>query len=153
MTPLNALDAVAADVRDHPVTLDGTGVFNAMRHIDLLCHLTARMAADSEYQLAPNIADLPPATTLAASTGQLGQAVAHYTQALAPLIALTATKQDTFGQKLDALSHHSSLRVHLQGAGTALAAARTALEVQQPRPAASPPATVPQHGATVRRRA
>ncbi|MFI7352005.1 hypothetical protein ACIBSR_37835 [Streptomyces sp. NPDC049936] len=153
MTPLNALDAVAADVRDHPVTLDGSGLFTAMRHIDLLCHLTARMAADAEYQLAPNIADLPPATTLAASTGQLGQAIAHYTQALGPLIALTATKHDTLGQRLDALGHHSSLRIHLQAAGRALAAARTALEVQQARPAASPPATAPQHGATVRRRA
>ncbi|MFB8749140.1 hypothetical protein [Streptomyces parvulus] len=153
MTPLDALDAVAADVRDHTVTLDGTGLFTAMRHIDLLCHLTARMAADAEYQLAPNIADLPPATTLAASTGQLGQAIAHYTQALAPLVALTATKHDTLGQRLDALRHHSSLRIHLQGAGRALAAARTALEVQQPRPSASPPATAPQHGVTVRRRA
>ncbi|MFB6553804.1 hypothetical protein [Streptomyces sp. NPDC056405] len=153
MTPLDALDAVTADVRDHPVTLDGTGLFTAMRHIDLLCHLTARMAADTEYQLAPNNAGLPPATTLAASAGQLGQAIAHYTQALTPLITLTAARQDTLQQKLDALGHHSSLRIHLQEAGRALAAARTAMEVQQPRATASPPAPAPQHGPTVRRRA
>ncbi|MGW5096395.1 hypothetical protein ACWEQ1_17680 [Streptomyces nodosus] len=153
MTALGAVDAVTADIRDHHVTLDGTGLFNVIRHIDLLCHLTARMAADAEYQLAPNIADLPPAKTLGASAGHLGQAIAHYTQALAPLITLTTTAQDTLQQKLDSPGHHSSLRIHLDGAGRALAAARTALKVRQPLAAASAPAPAPRHAPTVRRRA
>lgn len=123
MTTLHALDAVDADIRDHRITVDGTGLFNVMRHIDLLCHLTARMAADAEYQRAPNVRDLPPAKALGASAGHLGQAIAHYTQALAPLITLTTAAQDTRQQKLDALGHHSSLRIHLDGAGRVLAAA------------------------------
>lgn len=153
MTALDAVDAVTADIRDHRITVDGTGLFNVMRHINLLCHLTARMAADAEYQLAPNIADLPPAKTLGASAGHLGQAIAHYTQALAPLITLTTTAQDTFQKKLEALGHHSSLRIHLDGAGRALAAARTSLEVQQPLPTVSAPAPASRHDSSVRRRA
>ncbi|MFE2063059.1 hypothetical protein ACFXDH_11725 [Streptomyces sp. NPDC059467] len=153
MTALDAVDAVTADIHDHRITVDDTGLFNAMRHIDLLCHLTTRMAADAEYQLAPNIADLPPAKTLGVSAGHLGQAVAHYTQALAPLITLTTTARDTLQHKLDSLGHHSSLRIHLDDAGRALAAARTALEVQQPLAAASAPAPAPRRAPTVRRRA
>jgi hypothetical protein len=153
MSPRQAVDAVTADIRDQHITVDGTGLFNATRHIDLLCHLAARMAADVEYQLAPNIADLPPAETLGASAGHLGRAIAHYAQALAPFIILTTTAQDTLQQKLDSLDHHSRLRIHLDDAGRALAAARTALEVPRPPAAASAPAAVPFHAPAVRRRA
>ncbi|MFI1677393.1 hypothetical protein [Streptomyces sp. NPDC020607] len=48
MTALDAVDAVTADIRDHRITADGTGLFNVMRHINLLCHLTAGVAADAE---------------------------------------------------------------------------------------------------------
>ncbi|MFI6489186.1 hypothetical protein [Streptomyces sp. NPDC050564] len=153
MSPRQAVDAVTADIRDHYITVDGTGLFNATRHIGLLCHLAARMAADVEYQLAPNVADLPPAETLGANAGHLGRAVAHYTQALAPLIALTTTAQDTLQQQFDSLDHHSRLRVHLDDGGRALAAARTALEAPRPPAAASAPAPVPSHAPAVRRRA
>ncbi|MEU9426474.1 hypothetical protein AB0D87_27140 [Streptomyces sp. NPDC048342] len=153
MSPRHAVDAVTADIRDHHITVDGTGLFNATRHIGLLCHLAARMAADVEYQLAPNIADLPPAETLGASAGHLGRAIAHYTQALAPLIILTTTAQDTLQQELDSLDRHSRLRIHLDDAGRALAAARTALEVPRPPAAASAPAAVPLRAPAVRRRA
>ncbi|MFJ6574066.1 hypothetical protein ACIQNU_42390 [Streptomyces sp. NPDC091292] len=154
MTTRDAVDAVTADVRDHHITLDETGLFNAMRHIGLLCHLTARVAADAEYQLAPNIADLPPARTLGASAHHLGQAIAHYTQALAQLITLTTARQDTLQPQPDALGHHSSLRVHLDDAGRAMAAARAALEAQQHHPAASAPAPAHRHDSSaVRRRA
>lgn len=129
MSPRQAVDAVTADIRDHHITVDGTGLFNAARHIGLLCHLAAGMAADVEYQLAPNIADLPPAEILGASAGHVGRAIAHYTQALAPLITLTTTAQNTLQQQLDSLDHHSRLRIHLDDARRALAAARTALEV------------------------
>ncbi|MGW3692330.1 hypothetical protein ACWD6U_00360 [Streptomyces sp. NPDC005149] len=153
MTALTAVDAVTADIGNHRITVDGTGLFNVMRHIDLLCHLTARMAADAEYQLAPNVAGLPPAKNLGASAGHLGQAVAHSSQALAPLITLTTTAQDTLQPKLDAIGHHSTLRIHLDSGSRALAAARTALEAQQPPTAASTPAPAPRQPPTVRRRA
>ncbi|WP_326812273.1 hypothetical protein OIE62_07735 [Streptomyces scopuliridis] len=153
MSPRQAVDAVTADIRDHHITVDGTGLFNATRHIGLLCHLAARMAADVEYQLAPNIADLPPAETLGRSAGHLGRAIAHYTQALAPLITLTTGTQDTLQHKLDALNHRSRLRVHLDDAGRALAAARTALEVPQPPAVPSAPAPAPPHAPAVRCRA
>ncbi|WP_435285397.1 hypothetical protein [Streptomyces bacillaris] len=154
MSPLQALDAVTADIRGHRITVDSTGLFNATRHIGLLCHLAARMAADAEYQLSPNIADLPPAEHLGASAGHLGQAVAHYTQALAPLLVLTTTAQDTPRQKLDSLDHHNRLRSHLDAAGRALAAARTVLAVPQPLTAPSRPAPAPlRSSSAVRRRA
>ncbi|MGV9625169.1 hypothetical protein [Streptomyces sp. NPDC003487] len=152
MSARQAVDAVTADVRDHPITADGTGLFNVIRHIDLLCHLAARMAADAEYRLAPNITDLPPPATLGASAGHLGRAIAHYTQTLAPLITLTTTAQDTLQQKLDSLDHHSHLRTHLDDAGRALDAARTALEVRPPA-APNAPTPAPVHTPAVRRRA
>ncbi|MFF3976518.1 hypothetical protein [Streptomyces sp. NPDC001828] len=153
MTTRDAVDAVASDIRDHHITVDGTGLFNVRRHIELLCQLTARMAGDAEYQLAPNITDLPPATALSVSAGHLGQAIAHYTQALAPLLTLATGRRDTLQHKLDAFGHHNSLRVHLQSAGLALTAARTALEIQQPLPTTSTPAPAPRQDSTVRRRA
>ncbi|MEU3436112.1 hypothetical protein [Streptomyces sp. NPDC006863] len=127
MSPCKALDAVTADIRGNHITADGTGLFNTTRHIGLLCHLAASLAADSEYQLAPNSADLPSAENLAASAGHLGTAIAHYAQALAPLLILTTTAQDTRQQKLDPLDHHHRLRGHLDDADRALAAARTVL--------------------------
>ncbi|MEU7080879.1 hypothetical protein ABZ938_24220 [Streptomyces sp. NPDC046409] len=139
MSPRHAVDAVAADIRDHHITVDGTGLFTATRHIGLLCHRTSRMTADAEYQLAPNIAGPPPAEILGTTAGHLGQAVAHYTQALTPLIALTTTVQ----HKLDSLDHHSRLLAHLDDAGRALTAARTALEAPPPPAAPSAPAPAP----------
>ncbi|MET8126465.1 hypothetical protein [Streptomyces sp. NPDC005231] len=73
MSPRQAVDAVTADIRDHRITADDTGLFNVTRHVGLLCHLAARMAANTEYQLAPNSAGLPPAEKLAASAGHLGR--------------------------------------------------------------------------------
>ncbi|MFJ2021546.1 hypothetical protein [Streptomyces nodosus] len=32
MTALGAVDALTADIRDHRVTVDSTGLFNVMRH-------------------------------------------------------------------------------------------------------------------------
>lgn len=153
MSPRQAVDAVTADIRDHHITVDSTGLFNVTRHIGLLCHLAARVTADAEYQLAPNVADLPPAETLGTSAGHLGQAIAHYTQALAPLITLTTTAQDTLQQKLDSLDHHSRLRIHLDDAGRALAAARTALEAPRSPAASSAPPPPPLRAPAVRRRA
>ncbi|MEU9189250.1 hypothetical protein AB0D14_32840 [Streptomyces sp. NPDC048484] len=152
MSPRQAVDAVTADIRGHRNTVDGTGLFNVTRHVSLLCHLAARMAADAEYQLAPNSAGLPPAETLCASAGHLGRAVAHYTQALAPLLVLTTTAQDTLQHKLDSLDHHSRLRIHLDDGGRALAAARSALEAPRPPAAACAHAPAPLRAPAVRRR-
>ncbi|MFJ6017250.1 hypothetical protein [Streptomyces sp. NPDC092952] len=153
MTALDAVDSVTADILDHRITVDGTGLFNVMRHVDLLCHLTTRMVADAEYQLAPNITGLPPAKALCASAAHLGRAVAHYTQALVPLITLTTTTQDTLQQSIDALDHHSSLRIHLDNARRSLAAARTELDVQHPLATASTSAPASRHAPAARRRA
>ncbi|MFI5751069.1 hypothetical protein ACIBBE_35355 [Streptomyces sp. NPDC051644] len=153
MSARPAVDAVTADIHDHHITVDGTGLFNATRHIELLCHLTARIAADAEYQLAPNIVDLPPSKDLGQSVGHLGQAIAQYTQALAPLITLTTAAQGTLQQKLDSLDHHSRLRIHLDDAGRALASVSTALEVPRPPAASSAPVPAPLRAPAARRRA
>ncbi|MFE9725941.1 hypothetical protein ACFYQ5_20675 [Streptomyces sp. NPDC005794] len=152
MFPRQALDAVTADIRDHHITADSTGLFNATRHIGLLCHLTSRVTADAEYQLTPNIAGLPSAEILGTTVGHLGRAIAHYTQALAPLITLTTTAQDTLQQKLDSPGLRSRLRIHLDDAGRALAAARTALEVPQPPIDSKAPAPAPLRAPAARRR-
>ncbi|WP_433549104.1 hypothetical protein ACQPZG_31620 [Streptomyces sp. CA-294286] len=89
------------------------------------------MAVEAEYQLAPNIAGLPPIETLGETAAHLGRAVAYYTEALVPLITLTTGHQDTMQQQLDALDQDSKLRVHLTDAGQSLTAARSALLGQQ----------------------
>ncbi|MEV0472532.1 hypothetical protein [Streptomyces prunicolor] len=125
MKPHEAVDAVIADLRDHRVTGDGHGLFTASRHIDLLCHLAARMAGDIEYQLVHNASGLVAAKTLGQTAGHLGRAIAHYTLALAPLATLAQPgARATLQQQFDAIAHHSHLRVHLADAGRALAAAR-----------------------------
>ncbi|WP_371551337.1 hypothetical protein OG266_38240 [Streptomyces sp. NBC_00554] len=153
MEPHKAVDAVIADIRGHRITGDGSGLFTATRHIGLLCHLAARMAADAEYQLAPNISDLPPAQTLGQTAAHLGRAIAHYTQALSPLVTLAQPgAQATLQKQLDAIDQHSRLRVHLDDAGKALAAARACLGA--PRNPATPNTTaaVSVQATTVRRR-
>ncbi|MFE3184277.1 hypothetical protein ACFXKR_25920 [Streptomyces violascens] len=144
MAPRDAVDAVIADIRQHRITADGTGLFTVTRHISLLCHLASGLAADTEYQLAPNSRGLPPADTLGQAAGHLGRAIAHYTQALTPRVPLAQPgAKDTLQRQLDALDHHSRLRVHLDDAGVALEAARACLDMPHRAPAASPSATAP----------
>ncbi|WP_329269050.1 hypothetical protein [Streptomyces sp. NBC_01451] len=153
MEPHEAVDAVIADMRDHRITGDGSGLFTATRHIGLLCHLAARMAADAEYQLAPNIAGIPPAEALGLTTGHLGRAIAHYTQALAPLVTLAQPGgQTTLHKQLDAIDQHSRLRVHLDDAGQDLAAARACLGAPRRPATPSTSAGVPVPVPAVRRR-
>ncbi|WP_433919802.1 hypothetical protein OIE50_38855 [Streptomyces canus] len=45
MEPHEAVDAVIADLRDHRITVDGSGLFTTTRQITLLCHIAARMPA------------------------------------------------------------------------------------------------------------
>ncbi|MCC2276236.1 hypothetical protein LKL35_12550 [Streptomyces sp. ET3-23] len=136
MEPYEALDAVITDISDHRITGDDSGLFTAIRHIDLLCHLTALIAADTEYRLAPDRPGAPAwssADALAQAASHIGRAVAHYTQALAPLVALAKPgAQDTIQKKFHAIDHHSRLRVHLDDAGQALAAARACLAGRPP---------------------
>ncbi|WP_326759184.1 hypothetical protein OHB35_15530 [Streptomyces phaeochromogenes] len=153
MEPHEAVDAVIADLRDHRITGDGSGLFTATRHIGLLCHLAARMAADAEYQLAPNIAGLPPAEALGQTAGHLGRAIAHYTQALSPLVTLSRPgAQATLQKQLDAIDQHGRLRVRLDDAGQALAATRVCLGVPGRPATPSTTASVPVPAPTVRRR-
>ncbi|WP_432104141.1 hypothetical protein [Streptomyces sp. bgisy091] len=147
MSPRQAVDAVTADIRAHHITVDGTGLFNATRHIGLLCQLAARMAADAEYQLS----DVPLAKNLGASSGHLGRAIAHYTQALSPLITLTTTVQPTLKQKFDSLDLHRHLRIHLDSAGRALTSASDALDIPRPLPAPSGPGPAPLCPPAIRR--
>jgi hypothetical protein len=147
MEPHEAVDTVITDMRDHRITGDGSGLFTATRHIGLLCHLTTRMAADAEYQLAANIASIPPAEALGQTTGHLGRAIARYTQALAQPRA-----QTTLQTQLDAIDQVSHLRVHLDNAGQALAAARACLGAPRRPTTPSTTASVPVPAPTVRRR-
>ncbi|WP_371632220.1 hypothetical protein OG693_04555 [Streptomyces sp. NBC_01259] len=97
-------------------------------HVSLLCHLAARMAADAEYALAskqPSTKASPSAATLGQTSGHLGQAIAHYTHALTPLV--THGTQNTLQKQLDAIEDHSLLRLHLHDGAEALTAARACL--------------------------
>lgn len=80
------------------------------------------------------------------------KAIAHYTQALAPLLVLTTTAQETLQQKLDSLDHHSLLRIHLDDGGRALVAARTALDAPRPPATSRAPAPAPLRVTATRRR-
>ncbi|WP_406463315.1 hypothetical protein OH768_47670 [Streptomyces sp. NBC_01622] len=151
-----ALDAVAADVRDHRITPDFYGLFTAIRHVDLLCHLVARTAADSEYRLLPANPDAPArpsAEVLGLMAGHLGRAVAHYTQALAPLVSFTRPTPASLQGQLDTIDLHRRLHVHLDDAGQALEAARACLDGPRRPPTPSTAAPVPRRTATVRRSA
>lgn len=134
-----AVDALVADLRSHPVTGDGGGLVTATRHIALLCHLTSRLADDIEYQLVPDSSGPLTAKTLGQTAGHLGRAITHYTLALAPLTALARpVAQATLQQQSDAIDHHGHLRIHLDNAARALEAARVCLGVPQPP---APPTT------------
>lgn len=151
-----ALDAVADDIRDHRITPDGHGLFTAIRHVDLLCHLVARTAADAEYRLPPAHPDAPArpsAEVLGLMAGHLGRAVAHYTQALAPLVSFARPAPASLQGQLDAIDLHRRLRVHLDDAGQSLEAARACLGGPRRPPTPSTAAAVPRHAATVRRSA
>ncbi|MFE0188018.1 hypothetical protein [Streptomyces sp. NPDC058989] len=152
MEPREALNAVIADMRDHRITGDGSGLFTAIRHVDLLCHLTARMAADAEYRLVPDRPGTPArhaADALGQATGHLGRAIAHYTQALAPLIALAKPDaQPTLQRQFHAIDHHSRLCVHLDDASQALAAAHASLAARAPPAHRDAQARTPAHDST-----
>ncbi|MFI6354484.1 hypothetical protein ACIBJF_17930 [Streptomyces sp. NPDC050743] len=87
MTVQEALDAVLVDLLDHPLTAPSGSVFTVLRHIDLLCHLTARAAGDAQFGLACNHADAADQARvepLSRAAAHLGGATAHYTLVLAP---------------------------------------------------------------------
>ncbi|GAA4010062.1 hypothetical protein [Streptomyces plumbiresistens] len=155
MEPHEAVDAVAADLRDHPIPGDRHGLFTASRHIELLCALASRLAGGAEYLHNHDSAGgpaTPSAENLSQTAARVGRAIAHYTQALAPLVSLAQPgSQATLQQQLDAIDLHSRLRIHLDDAGRALAEARVCL---RPRRSTTPAATatVPVPAPTARRR-
>ncbi|MFI2204799.1 hypothetical protein ACH47Z_29225 [Streptomyces sp. NPDC020192] len=153
MTLEEALDAVRADVRDHPITADPTGLFTVMRHIDLLCHLTARAAGEAAMCLSlhhfegtfQNLAD-----TLSQTAIHLGRATAHYTQAVGPVVTLNKPgTQATIQRQFHAIDAHSRLRLHLDDAARALSAAQSSLTA--PRTASGRTAPAPPPGQRARR--
>ncbi|MFJ2739698.1 hypothetical protein ACIO3O_08515 [Streptomyces sp. NPDC087440] len=135
MLPRQAVDAVTADMHEHKITADPTGVFHASRHTALLSHVTAQLAAAVEYQLTPNAFGLPPAAVLAQAATHLGRAVAHHCQALEQVVTLATSAQDTLPQQVAALGQHRALGVHLSNAHAALTEARLLLHAP-PTPAA-----------------
>ncbi|MEV0577104.1 hypothetical protein [Streptomyces sp. NPDC050392] len=156
LDPLAAVDAVITDVHQFRIPGDANGLFTATRHVSLLCHLAARMAAETEYALGPSVKKSPPAAAFCQTSGHLGHAVAHYTQALTPLVALaTRGSQVTLSQQLDGVEEHRRLRVHLHDGAQALTAARDCLHAaSRPTPARTPvPPRMPSASAHPRPRA
>ncbi|MER7728508.1 hypothetical protein [Streptomyces sp. NPDC096323] len=140
LDPLAAVDAVITDVHEFRIPGDANGLFTAARHVSLLCHLAARMAAETECGLRPSVKTSPPAAALGQTSEHLGRAVAHYTQALTPLVTLaTRGSQVPLSQQLDGIEEHRRLRVHLHDGAQALAAARDCLHAAgRPTPARTP---------------
>ncbi|MFI9423419.1 hypothetical protein ACIG54_07610 [Streptomyces achromogenes] len=159
MTMTEAIDAVVADLLHHPVAASPHGVFTVMRHIDLLCHLTARAVGDAHFGLAcehADPADQERVEPLARAAAHLGRATAHYTLALAPVIALSKSDApSTPNKQLDAIDALSQLTKQVHDALPALSDARTCLSTPLPpggqaAPAAppsvpAPPAAKPRH--------
>ncbi|MFJ4876575.1 hypothetical protein ACIP93_15345 [Streptomyces sp. NPDC088745] len=141
MLPRQAVDAVTADMNEHPATPDPNGLFHTTRHTALLSHLTAQLAAAVEYQLTVGSPDLPPATTLSRTAVHLGRAVAHHAQALDELLLLATSPRSTLQEQVSALDQQRSLRVHLTNAHAALTEARILLHA--PPSAPLPPAHLP----------
>ncbi|MFJ4688858.1 hypothetical protein [Streptomyces sp. NPDC088789] len=108
-----------------------------MRHIDLLCHLTARATGDAQFGLAYDGADAAAQARvepLSRAAAHLGRATAHYTLASAPAVALTKTDaQATPAKQPDTTEVRSPLSRYVHDALGALSNARACLtEPQQP---------------------
>ncbi|MFB7630526.1 hypothetical protein ACFC0M_06195 [Streptomyces sp. NPDC056149] len=160
MTGPEALEAVLADLRTHQVNPDLAGHFTAMRHISLLNHLALRYTADAYHTLAGDLAaDNPVEEALVAhqTAATIGQALAHYTQALPALTkASDPANHTTLKRQLETITHHSALRRHLDAAQRKLDEAGTVLKgvtplpTNTPTPTATqpptPPNTPPRHG-------
>ncbi|WP_051814337.1 hypothetical protein RFN58_34225 [Streptomyces iakyrus] len=145
MTLEEALDAVLADLHDHRITGDAVGLFNVMRHIDLLCRITSRVTGETQYCLFydhADAADQARAEPLSQAAGHLGRATAHYAQALALVVTLCKSSAHTTLQKrLDAIDVHRHLGAHRADAFRALSDARRYLT--EPRPAGGDTAPTP----------
>lgn len=144
MTAHEAVDAAAADLREHHVRSDRHGLFTAGRHIDLLCSLATRIASDAEHRLSadhPNDPSRPSPEALGQAAGHIGRAIAHYTQALGPLTQ--QQPRSTLQHQLDAIDLTSTLYTHLAHARHALAAARTSLPPPHQLPDQATPVPTP----------
>ncbi|MER6566954.1 hypothetical protein ABT288_12345 [Streptomyces sp. NPDC001093] len=136
MTMQEALDAVLADLLDHPLTTPSDSVFIVLRHIDLLCHLTARAAGDAQFGLVYDYADAADQARvepLSRAAAHLGRATAHYTLVLAPIVALSKPDaQSTLQKQTDAVDMHIKLSAHVHETLRALSDARACLTTPQP---------------------
>ncbi|MFF8447678.1 hypothetical protein ACF06Q_08255 [Streptomyces leeuwenhoekii] len=151
MTLAEGINAVLADLRHHPVTALPHSVFTLMRHVDLLCHLTSRATGDAQFGHAhdhADAADRAQVEPLSRAAAHLGRATAHYTQALAPALALSKTAApSTLQAQLDLIDARSQLTKHVHEALRALSDARTCLTGPHPSgqavPAVPPPVPTP----------
>ncbi|MFZ4190539.1 hypothetical protein [Streptomyces pseudogriseolus] len=118
-----------------------------LRHIDLLCHLTARAAGDAQSGLAYDHADaanLARVEPLSRATAHLGRATAHYTLVLAPVVAMSKPDaQSTLQKQLDTIDMHSQISVHVHETLRALSDARASLTTPQPPSGLTVPAPLP----------
>ncbi|MGW1604497.1 hypothetical protein [Streptomyces eurythermus] len=146
-TMVEAIDAVVADLLDHPVSASPHGVFTVMRHTDLLCHLTARAVGDAHFGLTyehADPADQARVEPLGRAAAHLGRATAHYTQALAPVLALSKPDaRSTPHKQLNTIDALSQLTKHVHDALRALSDARTCLTTPLPPGRQATPATPP----------
>ncbi|ALO97719.1 hypothetical protein [Streptomyces griseosporeus] len=147
MTMQEALDAVLADLLDHPLTTPSDRLFTVLRHIDLLCHLTAWAAGDAQFGLAydrADAADLARVEPLSRAAAHLGRATAHYTLVLAPVVALSKSDaQSTLQKQLDTIDMHSQISVHVHETLRALSDGRASLTTPQPPGGLAVPAPLP----------
>jgi hypothetical protein len=146
MTMVEAIDAVVADLLDHPVAASPYGVFTVMRHIDLLCHLTARAVGDAHFGLVhehADPADQARVEPLGRAAAHLGRATAHYALALAPVLALSKPDARSITHKrLESIDALSQITKQVHDALYALSDARTCMTSPLP-PGGQAASTVP----------
>ncbi|WP_411140993.1 hypothetical protein [Streptomyces sp. x-80] len=146
LTSAEALDAVLDDLRTYRVNPGAGGHFNALRQADLLGHLALRFAGDAYHTHTGDIESANPtqdALTAHQTAATIGRAFAHYTQALPALTkASDPANQSTLKGQVEALTHHSALRRHLDAAQRTLDEARHVFNGVTPLPTNSPAPTV-----------
>ncbi|MFF5438883.1 hypothetical protein [Streptomyces achromogenes] len=145
MTMVEAIDAVTADLLDHQAAASPHSVFTVMRHIELLCYLTARAANDAHFGIAYEHADpADQVEPLCRAAAHLGRATAHYTLALSPVLALSKPDaRSTVHKQLDAIEALSRLTKQVHDALLALSDARTCMTTPLPPGGQAPPAVPP----------
>jgi hypothetical protein len=148
LTPTEALKAVHADIRDHPVQPGPGGLFTAVRHIDLLAHLTTRFSGDALHILELDDHNPQTARRLAEAHAiactPITQALAHYGQALNDVLYLDSPPGSSAPAPLDLLVQQGRVHALLQQARATFAHAHNAFcAPSRPAPGTTPGTTAP----------